>query len=100
VDRPEESDKSQEESLAAVPLTPVDQANASIRSNLGLGAIMLTVAGAGALALISGSMTACMGATRSTKLEWERRKLEIERAQRNSVVNPPVDTRSDDQTSP
>ena len=98
MNEPKEPDESQNESLAAAPPTPVDEARIPLTGNIGLGAIALTVAGAGAIALISGSMTPTMGATRSTKLEWERRKLQIEQAEYDVQTNSHVDAQPDDQS--
>jgi hypothetical protein len=91
MDQPQQPDESKNESLAEVPPTPLDVAHAPRATNLALGTIALTVAGAGAILLISGTMTPTMGATRSTKLEWEERKLQIEQAERDAQVDPQSD---------
>jgi threonine dehydrogenase-like Zn-dependent dehydrogenase len=100
MDESEKPDESQNESLAAVPPTPVDKASVALAGNIGLGAIALTVAGAGAIALIAGSMSPTMGATRSTKLEWEQRKLQIEQAEHDAEINSQVDAQHNDQSNP
>src|SRR5262245_16774054 len=82
MDEPRKPDESLDESLAVVPPTPVVAPQAPSASNLGLNAALLTAAGAGAFFLIAGTMTPCVGATRSTKLKWEERQLQIEQAER------------------
>lgn len=63
--------------------------------NAALGTVALTVAGAGALVLIAGFMTPTVGATRSTRLEWQRRKLLMDQAEREAAPGaesePPAD---------
>ena len=80
-------------SLAIDPPQPMVELPRSVE--LGLGAITLGVAGVGACVLIAGSMTPCMGATRSAKLEWQRRHLRIERAERVLLPTEGFDERSD-----
>ena len=80
MDEPAKSD----ESLADAPPTPVSSPPTLSASNLGKNTLMLGVAGVGALFLIGGTMTPCMGATRSAKLEWQERNAEIERAERDA----------------
>ena len=80
MDEPEKSD----ESLADVPPTPVIAPPKLSASSLGLNAVVLAAAGAGALFLIGGTMTPCMGATRSAKLEWQQRNSEIEQAEQDA----------------
>jgi len=82
MDEPDQPGNPQEESLAAVPPTPVAESSVPLAGNIGLGVIAWTAAGAGTLVMIAGTMTPCMGATRSTTLEWERRWLQIEQAER------------------
>jgi hypothetical protein len=72
-------DDRQEESLSELAPEP---AVVTRVGNFALGAVMFTFAGAGVFMLIAGSMSRCMGATRSVKLEWEKRQQEIERAER------------------
>jgi hypothetical protein len=96
VNQPQKRNETQDESLAAVPPTPIDVAQLPPAGNLALGTIMLTAAGAGAILLIAGTMTPAMGATRSTKLQWEERKIQIEQAERDVQVNPQVDAKPDD----
>lgn len=63
--------------------------------NAALGTVALAVAGAGALVLIAGFMSPTVGATRSTKLEWQRRKLLMDQAEREAAPGaksePPAD---------
>ena len=54
--------------------------------------------GGGAILLIAGTMTPAVGATRSTKLEWEKRKLQIEQAEQDLQVDSQTDAQSDVQT--
>lgn len=82
MDEPDQPNDPQEESLAAVSPTPVESENLPLAGHIGLGVITWAAAGAGALVLIAGTMTPCAGATRSTTLEWERRRLQIEQAER------------------
>ena len=69
-----------DDSLADVPPTPIANDPPSLAANLVKGVLLVGAAGAGILLLLSGSMTSCRGATRSSKLQWEQRQLEIERA--------------------
>jgi hypothetical protein len=94
----QEPDDSKSESLADVPPTSVDPANALPARDLALGAIVLTVAGAGTILLIGATMTPTMGATRSTRLEWERRTLQIEEAERNLQLKAELDAQIDVQS--
>jgi hypothetical protein len=76
-----------DESLADVPPTPLGfEAEPEPASWFGKGLLLLGVAGAGVFVLISGSMTTCMGATRSAKLKWQERELEIEQAVRDANI--------------
>ena len=59
-----------------------------------LGLLTLTAAGAVAFLLIAGTMTRTMGATRSAKLQWEERKLQIEQAERDARLDPRVDAQT------
>ena len=68
---------------AVDPPQPVEALPAGV--NAVLGTVALTVAGAGALVLIAGFMTPTVGATRSTKLEWQRRKLLMDQAECEAV---------------
>jgi hypothetical protein len=95
---PQKPDESQDESLASVPPTPMTTVPGPQSSNLALGAVILTAAGAGAILLIAGTMTPAAGATRSTKLEWEERKLQIEQAECDAQLDSKVDVKSDAQS--
>jgi hypothetical protein len=94
----EKPDESPDESLADLPPKPVDDSSVPLAAHIGLGAIAWSVAGAGAIVLIAGSLTPTMGATRSTKLEWEQRKLEIEQAVQDSQVDSQMDAQADEQS--
>jgi hypothetical protein len=50
------------------------------RPNLGVNLLLFGVAGAGALVLLSATMTPTVGATRSTRLQWQQHQAEIEQA--------------------
>jgi len=90
-----------DESLANVPPTPMEPERVTRVGNLALGAVVLTAAGAGAFLLIAGTMTPCMGATRSTRLEWEKRQQEIEQAEREAEAGFQANnTRSETDASP
>lgn len=84
MDERPQSDESLNESLADVPPTPVIAPQTPSASHAGLNAVLLTAAGAAAFVLIAGTMTPCVGATRSTKLQWEERHLQIEQAERDA----------------
>jgi hypothetical protein len=81
---PKQPDESPDESLAAVPPKPIDQEQLPRSANIALGTIALTMAGAGAIVLIGGSMTPAIGATRSMKLVWEQRQLQMDQAERET----------------
>jgi hypothetical protein len=78
MDEPQKSSDPPNESLADVPPTPLMTSSAA--STGCFNAVALTAAGAGALFLLAGLMTPCVGATRSAKLKWEERRAEIEQA--------------------
>ena len=73
-------DANDNESLANVRPTPAAEGAGMKLNNQALGAVTLTVAGAGLFLLVAGTTSPCMGATRSTRLEWEKRQREIELA--------------------
>jgi hypothetical protein len=75
-----EENRNGDESLANLPPTPVNEDRSSLASNVVKGGLLIGAAGAGILLLMSGSMTSCRGATRSSKLQWEQRQLEMEQA--------------------
>lgn len=78
---PEElKNQTADESLANVPPSPLSAPDTHAGNGWGLNAALFTAAGGGALFLLSGLMTPCVGATRSAKLEWEKRQLQIEQA--------------------
>ncbi|EAQ81370.1 hypothetical protein DSM3645_23301 [Blastopirellula marina DSM 3645] len=83
MDERPQSDESLNESLADVPPSPVTAPPLSA-SNRGLNAVTVIVAGAGAFVLLAGLTTPTIGATRSTKLQWEERNLQIEQAVRDA----------------
>ncbi len=97
MNEPQEHDESQDESLAAVPPTPIDEAGAATASNIGLGIIAITLAGAGAMVLVAGTMQSARGATRSAKLEWMQRQAQIEQAMKESQADNSFDVQPDDQ---
>lgn len=74
------------ESLASVPPTPSDD-RLPPAAHIAMGTVALTIAGAGAIVLIGGAMTPTMGATRSTKLEWQQRQQQIEQAAQRANQN-------------
>jgi len=87
MDEPRKSDESPDESLSVVPPTPVTGQLEPSTESFGLNAVMLSVAGAGAIFLIGASMMPCVGATRSSKLKWEERLFQIEQAERDAEPN-------------
>jgi hypothetical protein len=95
--QPQRPDESTDESMASLRPTPVAAELLSQFGNLALQAIPLAVAGAGAILLVSAGTTSTMGATRSTRLKWEERKLQIEQADCDAHVDPKVDFKSNAQ---
>jgi uncharacterized protein HemX len=87
MDERRKADEPQDESLANVPPKPVAASQMKAAIYVGLNAALLTAAGAGAIILIAGTMTPCVGATRSTKIQWEDRQLQIEDAERDAQSN-------------
>lgn len=83
-------DESSEESLAAVPPSPYEVPATPLTplvKRAGVEVALLTAAGAGALFLLAGTMTPCIGATRSAKLKWDERQQQIEQAQCDAESN-------------
>jgi hypothetical protein len=75
-----------------IPLTPVDRSEYdcdTIPARLAKGCVLLGAAGAGAFILMCAFAGTCVGATRSSKLKWEQRQLEIEQAEHDaqSIAN-------------
>ena len=86
--KPNQSPEEPEDSLAAAPLRPVDELPVSRLGGLTRATLTLTVSGAGTLWLIAATMTPTVGATRSAKLQWCERQLQIEQALHDSQVQP------------
>ena len=84
MDQQRKHEESPEESLASVPPTPIDVEQSPRPRNVGLNAALLAGAGVGAFFLLAGTMTPCVGATRSAKLKWEERQLEIDQAEQDA----------------
>ena len=91
----EKSDQSPEESLSNLPPTPV---SASGPGGIALGAMFLAAAGAGAILLVGGSPRRCMGSTRSVKLQWEERQLQMEQAEREYLTGAQLEARPNAQS--
>ncbi|REK19465.1 MAG: hypothetical protein DWQ37_01315 [Planctomycetota bacterium] len=70
--------------MADVPPAPVPAASAERPVGKGLLILLTSVAGVGAMVLFGMSSRTTHGATRSSKLEWEQRQLEIEEAVRDA----------------
>jgi len=84
MDESEKPVESPDDSLSSVPPQPVSDKPAIPLGNYALNAAVCSIAGAGAIALISATMTPCVGATRSSKLQWEERQQQIEQAIRDA----------------
>lgn len=69
-----------DESLASVPPQPLQAHVENAGCGFTANAALLAAAGAGAFFLLAGTMTPCVGATRSAKLKWQERQLQIEQA--------------------
>ncbi|HEY2415797.1 MAG TPA: hypothetical protein VGI40_26390 [Pirellulaceae bacterium] len=84
MDEQKKSEESQEESLASVPPNPYEppvKPLAPLVKKAGVEAALFLAAGTGALFLLGGMMLPAVGATRSAKLKWGERQLEIEQAE-------------------
>ena len=82
---PVPNEQDPQESLANIPPTPArDDAIGTPGTNFAKLFLLMSAAGAGIFALIGSTQTACMGATRSAKLKWQERQLEIEQAARDA----------------
>jgi hypothetical protein len=79
-----EEERKEDESLADVPLSPIPPDHGSLGARLAKGVLVLGALGAGAFVLLTGFTTPCLGATRSSKLKWEQRQLEIEQAEHDA----------------
>lgn len=79
-DQKDVGEENRDESLATVPPTALTAPLPGSSGGLGWNAALFTAAGAGAFFLLAGTMTPCIGATRSAKLKWEQRQLQIEQA--------------------
>jgi hypothetical protein len=93
---PEKPAESSTDSLASVPPIP-EEGRVPLLANISMGTISMAVAGAGAIVLIGGTLTPTVGATRSAKLEWQRRQQQIEQAVRGDVMKSTVDPDPQDQ---
>jgi hypothetical protein len=70
-----------------IPLTPVDRSEYDCNpfsARLAKGCLLLGAAGAGAFMLMCAFAGTCVGATRSSKLKWEQRQLEVEQAEHDA----------------
>ena len=87
MDLDKENDKSPGDSLDLAPPNPYDAPVTPLTplvKKAGIEAALFTAAGAGALFLLAGTMTPCVGATRSARLKWEERQCEIEQAEHDA----------------
>jgi hypothetical protein len=85
----------QDESLADVPLTPVDAGQALPGGGLVPTVVTLAAGGAFMYFVVASSMTPTMGATRSGQLEWERRNMEIEQAELDAQNDSHLEAKTD-----
>jgi hypothetical protein len=92
MDEQKKTDEPPEESLASVPPNPYDTPVTPLTplvKRAGIEVALFTAAGAGALLLLAGTMTPCVGSTRSAKLKWEERCQQIEQSEREALSNNP-----------
>ena len=75
---------SPDESLASLPPEPVLDEEVPLALDLGAGFVCVTVAAASAVVLVGASLLPAVGATRTARLEWARRRALIEEAERKS----------------
>ena len=87
MDEKNKNEQQANESLAEVLPTPITASDATSPANILLSTAIFTAAGAGAFFLLAGTMMPCVGATRSAKLKWEERQLQIEQAERDANVS-------------
>ena len=73
-----------DESLASLPPEPVLDEEVPLALDLGAGFVCVTVAAASAVVLVGASLLPAVGATRTARLEWARRRALIEEAERES----------------
>jgi hypothetical protein len=99
MDEPENPDESPDESLANISPAPVPASRVQQAAKFTLGAIALTGVGGCAFLMVAGTLTPCMGATRSTRLEWEKRKLLIEQAEAELRFESHIEVPGDDRGS-
>jgi hypothetical protein len=79
-ERSTDSDREAAERAAAAELQPVAPASFDFADKLRSGFLVLVAAGGGAFALLNLMLTPCVGATRSSKLQWEERQRQIDQA--------------------
>jgi hypothetical protein len=75
-------------SLAEIPPCPYVRDDAPPGPNFSASLLLFGAAGAGALFLLSATMTPTMGATRSARLKWQDRLLQIEQAEQEATACP------------
>lgn len=81
-----QEEKRQDDSLGNLMPEPVRDDDRPSIGMLQGGLIVCGVLG-GALLLVEGTTTRTMGATRSAKLKWQQRQVEIDQAQQNVRIN-------------
>jgi hypothetical protein len=79
-----EDPSSPNESLASLPPEPVLDEEVPLALDLGAGFVCVTVAAASAVVLVGASLLPAVGATRTARLEWARRRALIAEAERES----------------
>ena len=87
MDEQKENDQRADESLAEVAPSPIVAVPNNSPSKYLLNTLVFVASGATALFLLSGTLMPCVGATRSAKLKWEERKIEIEQAERDAQAS-------------
>lgn len=84
MDARSEDRSSPDESLASLPPQPVLEEEVPLALDLGAGVVFVTVAAASAVVLVGASLLPAVGATRTARLEWARRRALIEKAEQES----------------
>jgi hypothetical protein len=82
-----QTDQAADESLADVPPSPIAVSPNNSPAKYLMNTLVFMAGGVSAFLLLAGTLMPCVGATRSAKLKWEERKLEIEQAERDAQAS-------------